>query len=183
MLITNGVPEGSILGPTLFNIHVNDLCKICGNTEVFLYADDNKLHASSTDINRTLCKWKSYQYRLLVKTKRTIDIAIGCRENLFWSSRIEYLRIVVNWERVKEKIFGILKSLTRFCSLSPTDWHCTVCLVVRASRKAGNSVLQIVSILPLKACARLPLNQILKKLFLILNFNCFTMIYTFLVIT
>ena len=32
------------------------------------------------------------------------------------------------------------KSLTHFCSLSPTDWHCAVCLVVRASRKAGNSV-------------------------------------------
>ena len=32
------------------------------------------------------------------------------------------------------------KSLTHFCSLSPTDWRCAVCLVVRASRKAGNSV-------------------------------------------
>ena len=32
------------------------------------------------------------------------------------------------------------KSLTCFCSLSPTDWHCAVCLVVRFSRKAGNSV-------------------------------------------
>ena len=49
-----------------------------------------------------------------------------------------------------------------FCSLSPTDWHCAVCLVVRASRKAGNSVKQIVSVLRLKACLRLPLNQILK---------------------
>ena len=32
------------------------------------------------------------------------------------------------------------KSLTYFCSLSPTDWQCALCLVVRASRKAGNSV-------------------------------------------
>ena len=32
------------------------------------------------------------------------------------------------------------KSLTHFYSLSPTDWHYAVCLVVRASRKAGNSV-------------------------------------------
>ena len=30
------------------------------------------------------------------------------------------------------------KSLTHFCSVSPTDWHCAFCLVVRASRKAGN---------------------------------------------
>ena len=32
------------------------------------------------------------------------------------------------------------KSLAHFCSLSSTDWHCAVCLVARASRKAGNSV-------------------------------------------
>ena len=38
-----------------------------------------------------------------------------------------------------------------------------------------------VSVLRLQACARLPLNQILKKLFLlILHFISFTMIYTFL---
>ena len=44
-LITHAVPQGSILGPTLFNIHVNDICKVCRNTEVFLYADDTELHA------------------------------------------------------------------------------------------------------------------------------------------
>jgi len=32
------------------------------------------------------------------------------------------------------------KSLTPFCSLSPTDWHWAVCLVVLPSRRAGNSV-------------------------------------------
>ena len=56
------------------------------------------------------------------------------------------------------------KSLTHFCSLSPTDLLCAVCLFVRASRKAGNSVKQILSILRLKACTRLPLNPIQKKI-------------------
>ena len=32
------------------------------------------------------------------------------------------------------------KSFTPFCSLSATDWHCAVCLVVLAITKAGNSV-------------------------------------------
>ena len=50
------------------------------------------------------------------------------------------------------------KSLTHFCSLSPTDLLCAVCLFVRAIRKAGNSVKQILSILRLKACTRLPFN-------------------------
>ena len=38
------------------------------------------------------------------------------------------------------------KSLTLFCSLSATDWHCAACLVVLESRKAGNSVKQIVAV-------------------------------------
>jgi len=69
------------------------------------------------------------------------------------------------------------KSLTPFCSLSATDWHCAVCLVVLAITKAGNSVKQIVSVLHLKACTRLPLIKSWKKLFLpILHFVSFTMI-------
>ena len=73
------------------------------------------------------------------------------------------------------------KSLTHFCSLSSTDWHCAVCLVVHASRMASNSVQQIVSILRLKARTRLLFYQIQKKI----NssdsrFISFTMIYTFL---
>ena len=31
------------------------------------------------------------------------------------------------------------KSLTQFCNLSPTDWHCALCLLVLASRKAGKA--------------------------------------------
>ena len=50
-LIARGVPQVSILGPTLFKIHVNDIGKVCRNTEVFLHADDTELHAISTYIN------------------------------------------------------------------------------------------------------------------------------------
>ena len=32
------------------------------------------------------------------------------------------------------------KSLTPFCSLSATDWHCAVCLVILVIRKAGSEV-------------------------------------------
>lgn len=51
--VTSGVPQGSLLGPVLFLVYINDLCGIVRNSGLKLYADDAKIYVR-IDKNSTL---------------------------------------------------------------------------------------------------------------------------------
>ena len=50
--VERGVPQGSVVGPLLFIIYVNDVCKIIKNAKYYRYADDIALVVSCKDVNR-----------------------------------------------------------------------------------------------------------------------------------
>ena len=90
--ITCGVPQGSILGPLLFLIYVNDISYNITNSNTKLYADDTVIYASSKTVNDA---FQRVQNDLLA-------LASWCNLN----------QLTININKTKAVLFGTKKFTT-----------------------------------------------------------------------
>lgn len=56
MEINSGIPQGSILGPLLFNLYINDITTIDDSVKFIVYADDSSLFFTSSNTNELVSR-------------------------------------------------------------------------------------------------------------------------------
>ena len=69
--VRKGVPQGSILGPLLFNIFLNDMFLFVEKCSLYNYADDNSISTASTSVDGVLT-----------------NLIIDCENTLKWFPRM-----------------------------------------------------------------------------------------------
>ena len=111
-MLLHGVPQGSVLGPLLFNIYFNDLFYAIEETDATNYADDTTLHACDEELSNLLSRlehdaniaieWFDSNYMKLNKNKCHLLIS---------GQKYEHLSVNVGthqiWESYTEKFLGI----------------------------------------------------------------------------
>lgn len=107
--ITCGVPQGSILGPTLFLIYINDLCKLNIDGHIISFADDTLLiFAKPTWVESFNCAnfWLAKVYNWLNSNKLILNTEKTCYLSFILKNRYKpnkNLSISVNNVTLKNK--------------------------------------------------------------------------------
>ena len=129
------VPQGSVLGPLLFNAFINDLFLLVEETEVCCYADDTTIYvcghelqhiASSLETDaQKLSKWfldssmkmNPEKCHLLIFGEKNTDVSVHTDPTIIRES-VEEKRLAVTQDKhldFKNQVNSLCKKLDRSC--------------------------------------------------------------------
>ena len=119
--VREGVPQGSVLGPLLFLIFIDDLPAVCKKLKFYLFADDTNIYYESDSLDR-LERTMNKELRKFDKWLTTNRLALNVDKSQFVlfhsSSNIPHrkIRIKIKNKRITEendvKFLGVLLDST-----------------------------------------------------------------------
>ena len=110
--LIQGVPQGSVLGPLLFNIYLNDLFYLAESTNVYNFADDATFFACDKDLNSLINRLEHDSY-LAVEWFENNSMKLNQDKCHLLVSGFKYENIWANigktkiWESKKQKLLGV----------------------------------------------------------------------------
>ena len=96
--IKRGVPQGSILGPLLFNAFINDIFMFIEKTEICNFADDNTIYDCGEDLSNILENLK-HDLKILLKWFRTNSLQASSGKFQLMISRRKkrnWVKLIIN---------------------------------------------------------------------------------------